>query len=97
MDPIIYAISDIHGYLPSIPPCDILLMAGDYNPYRALADQIQWMNGPFKEWFHSLPARHIVWIGGNHDFALQNRSAGFLEPFKGNQGNITTCKIPAWN
>lgn len=79
----IVAISDLHGYLPEIPECDLLLLAGDYNPYHRLPDQYAWMEGKFRTWFNALPAREVVWIGGNHDFACQKPDKGLLGAFKG--------------
>ncbi len=68
----ILATSDLHGYMPDIPPCDILILAGDHCPYHNLKDQVQWFNGIYARWLRSLPARFIVAVAGNHDFALQN-------------------------
>src|SRR5689334_14813982 len=80
----IQALSDLHGYLPKVPPCDLFLLAGDVLPdYKYRADQIAYVRGPFREWLNTLPAQEVVWIGGNHDFALQNRSEGLLEGFRG--------------
>jgi predicted phosphodiesterase len=67
----ILAISDLHGYFPAIPPCDILLLGGDYCPYHNIEDQLRWFNGPFAEYLKSIPACHKIAVAGNHDFALQ--------------------------
>ena len=67
----VLAISDLHGYLPTIPKCDLLLLGGDYNPKRNLEQQERFMLGPFKEWLEGIDARYIVGIAGNHDFILQ--------------------------
>ena len=69
----IVAVSDIHGCLPDIPECDLLLIAGDITPAddHRLQRQFSWLNVQFREWLLSVPARKIVGIAGNHDFIFQ--------------------------
>lgn len=78
---IVYATSDLHGNLPSVPSdADLLLIAGDicpdFRPPRGnhwdMVDkgglkQFSWLKGHFKAWakMHGVP---IVMIWGNHDF-----------------------------
>ncbi len=70
----IVATSDLHGYLPEIPGCDILLIGGDVTPVwnHERKYQADWLRGPFSDWLQSLPAKNIVGVGGNHDFVLQS-------------------------
>jgi Icc-related predicted phosphoesterase len=68
----VYAISDLHGSLPEIPRCDLLVLGGDYCTGRDEEEQLRFLGGPFKEWLTFAPARHIVGIAGNHDFVFQN-------------------------
>lgn len=71
-------VSDMHGYLPVIPPCDVLLICGDNAPDFALNDigairQIGWYNTTFRAWLHTVHERNdaqIFGIAGNHDFGL---------------------------
>jgi Icc-related predicted phosphoesterase len=67
------AISDLHGFLPDVPACDVLLVAGDVCPVEdhALDFQRGWLEGPFSEWLAGLPAGAIVGIAGNHDFVAE--------------------------
>ncbi len=69
----IVAISDLHGYLPEIPPCDLLLIAGDLCPtYDHHPDwQSRWLANHFGAWLERVPAKHIVGIAGNHDFVFE--------------------------
>lgn len=67
----ILALSDLHGYLPEIPKCDLLLLGGDYCPTRSLEQQRRFILGDFKDWLKEIPARYIVGIAGNHDFIFQ--------------------------
>lgn len=75
----ILAISDLHGQidvLDTVPECDVLIIAGDSFPYEQhdLAFQERWAKQDFAEKLHSLEqrAKHIIGIGGNHDYALQD-------------------------
>jgi len=76
----IVAISDTHGTLPDIPPCDLLLIAGDICPVsnHALDFQAQWLDTTFRSWLKSVPAAQSIYIAGNHDFIFEQ--APFLVP-----------------
>ena len=53
----------------TIPACDILIHCGDFCSFQQ-AD-IQTLDD-VDRWFAEAPAKHVVCIGGNHDFALQS-------------------------
>jgi Icc-related predicted phosphoesterase len=67
------AISDLHGFLPDVPRCDMLLVAGDLCPVadHRIERQRTWLLGPFAGWLEaaSAAADSIAGIAGNHDFA----------------------------
>jgi hypothetical protein len=75
----IVALSDQHGYLPEIPPCDLLIVAGDIcpdliGPFLAMHDPEQqkaWFNGEARPWLAKLPATHKILTWGNHDWCGQ--------------------------
>lgn len=69
----IVATADLHGSLPDIPECDLLLIAGDICPMdnHEKSYQALWLVAEFRPWLLRQPARHIVFIGGNHDFVCQ--------------------------
>lgn len=63
--------SDLHGNLPNIEPCDILLVCGDIFPLHiqtSMPHCKMWLKGEFSDWCNSIPAKEIVLIAGNHDF-----------------------------
>lgn len=75
----VVCVADIHGCtFPVIPPCDILLIAGDFtSAYLKPFDyegQRQYMQGPFTNWLRHAPARHKVAAGGNHDFLAREEA-----------------------
>lgn len=69
----VVAISDLHGHLPDIPACDLLLIAGDITPIRdhSWSFQAEWLEREFRAWLARQPARKIVGIAGNHDFIFE--------------------------
>ncbi len=74
----IVATSDLHGFLPEIPECDILVVAGDISPidYDRNIDRVMnWFRSDFYSWIMNTPSKHRLLIGGNHDFALERHLA----------------------
>jgi Icc-related predicted phosphoesterase len=71
----IVAVSDLHGMLPAIPPCDLLLVGGDICPIEnhGLEYQAEWLDRVFRAWLWQQPARKIVGVAGNHDLVFENR------------------------
>lgn len=75
----ICAVSDLHGRLPAIPPCDVLILAGDIapdfgNPW--IPDimrqrQTEWLDTTYREWEQTVPAKHILAVPGNHDWFFE--------------------------
>jgi Icc-related predicted phosphoesterase len=83
----IAAISDIHGHLPLIPPCDLLIIAGDICPdgvdRRLAADspeiQRHWFDAKVRPWLAASPAPHVVATWGNHDWGGEGYDASVSE------------------
>lgn len=67
------ATSDLHGHLPAVPTCDVLVVAGDIAPAHRhdVGFQARWLNTDFRRWLEAVPAKHIVGIAGNHDFVFE--------------------------
>ena len=71
----IVALSDQHGYLPEIPPCDLLIIAGDVCPDRfgpSLARDVPelrkaWFDETALPWIATAPATRTILTWGNHD------------------------------
>jgi predicted phosphodiesterase len=76
----VVAVGDLHGYLPDVPPCDLLLLAGDLCPVEdhSFFFQAQWLRTEFRIWLERQPARKIVGIAGNHDLVFEH--ASYLVP-----------------
>lgn len=70
---LVRAISDLHGFLFDIEPCDLLLIAGDICPVRdhSLDAQAKFLDGDFRRWLDRVPAKHVVGVCGNHDFIFE--------------------------
>jgi hypothetical protein len=78
----IVALSDQHGFLPDVPPCDLLIVAGDVCPDRfgplmavhAPEQQQAWFDRVARPWLAAAPATHRVLTWGNHDWCGQKCS-----------------------
>lgn len=65
------AISDLHGHLIKIEPCDLLLISGDISPVDIQKDytkMIIWLFKDFRKWVEETPCEWIVITPGNHDY-----------------------------
>lgn len=64
----IVAISDTHGLHEklTIPPCDILLSAGDYS-FLGSEKEIK----AFHRWMSLQPAKHKISVQGNHEIGIE--------------------------
>ncbi|MCC7123389.1 MAG: metallophosphoesterase [Acidobacteria bacterium] len=78
----IVALSDQHGFLPEVPPCDLLIVAGDvcpdrFGPFMAVhypSQQQAWFDRKVRPWLAAAPATHKVLTWGNHDWCGQQCS-----------------------
>jgi Icc-related predicted phosphoesterase len=84
---IVCCISDIHGHLIEIEPCDLLIIAGDICGHARYANvgsiddrlfQAAWLNGAFREWLDKIPAKEVVATAGNHDWVFENHGKGLV-------------------
>src|SRR5436190_19972122 len=69
----IAATSDLHGYLPAVPECDLLLLGGDLCPDGREKDQARWLDTTFRYWLRDVPAKEVVGVAGNHAGVFQTR------------------------
>ena len=72
---LICAMSDSHGQHEklTIPECDVLICAGDYNLSN------KWDLDHLNYWFSKQPAKHKIFCGGNHDWALEKNSKDYID------------------
>lgn len=72
------AIADLHGLLPVIDKCDILLIAGDISPLKIqgnIPEMNTWLFTNFLNWIEQLPCEQVILVAGNHDFYFQNKQS----------------------
>lgn len=71
----IAATSDIHGKLPEVDECDILVVCGDISPVNndhSEAEQKRWFFEKFVPALEACKAKAVVFIPGNHDRFIYN-------------------------
>jgi len=70
----ITCISDLHGFTPVIPETDILLIGGDIALRNGRKNQRREWRRKYLPWLREVPATHIVFVGGNHDWLLADEN-----------------------
>ena len=70
----VVCVADLHGHLPAVPECDILLVAGDICPTGDERPETQrrWLTSTFAGWLAAVPAGVVVGVAGNHDWVGQS-------------------------
>jgi len=91
----IRAVSDLHGQLPEIPPCDLLLLGGDLCPVENhdVGFQAQWLDTTFRRWLEGVPARHVVGVAGNHDWVFERQPEAVPEDLRWTYLQDSGCLI----
>lgn len=80
----ICAISDLHGYLPEIEPCDLVLICGDsvdLYQQRYTKSCYNWYIREFKPWAEALPCDKVLFIAGNHECGLPGHEEKWYKAF----------------
>jgi Icc-related predicted phosphoesterase len=75
------AMADLHGNLPLVSPCDLLLIGGDLCPHGGVEVQAAWLDGAFRGWLDRIPAREVVAVAGNHDWIFE-RAPHLVPPLR---------------
>lgn len=72
----IVAFSDSHGYLPVLPSCDVVFIAGDISPMGSHHPNVQrkWLIDKFIPWVNGELCKKVYLVPGNHDFFLEKTS-----------------------
>lgn len=80
----ICAISDLHGYLPELKPCDLVLICGDTIPLniqRSATDSLIWYTTTFRFWAEKLPCKKVLFIAGNHEVGFYKQRMLYEDEF----------------
>ena len=81
---LICAISDLHGILIDIEPCDLVLICGDTVPLNIQSNSkktYKWFQTVFKEWTDNLPCNKVLFVAGNHDLGLEHHQERYEKLF----------------
>lgn len=81
---IINITADLHGFLPKITPCDLLLICGDIVDLKVQSSfhkGRKWFRTIFKPWTDSLPCNKVLWIAGNHEVCIEGHEEWYKAMF----------------
>lgn len=81
---LICAISDLHGTLIDIEPCDLVLICGDTVPLNIQSNSkktYKWFQTVFKEWTNNLSCNKVLFIAGNHELGLEHHQERYEKLF----------------
>ena len=80
----ICAISDLHGDLIDISPCNLLIICGDIVPLNKQTSghkSLAWLRNKFIPWATDLPCDKVIFIAGNHDWVAEKSSGHLFEMY----------------
>lgn len=80
----ICATSDLHGFLPEIEPCELLLICGDIvslRHQRYSKSCKQWYTKVFQPWINSLQCDKVLFIPGNHEVGVEGHEDEYRKLF----------------
>lgn len=80
----ICAVSDLHGDLPKLQPCELVLICGDSVPLAVQGSSkktYKWFSEVFKKWATKLPCDKVLFIAGNHELHFPNHYGSYKELF----------------
>ena len=86
--------SDLHGYLPEINACELVLICGDIVPLSAQGSSrytSRWYKRAFKTWAESLPCDKVIFIAGNHELHFPNHYEYYKKMFPNNSKVTYLC------
>lgn len=83
----ILATADLHGRLPEVEPCEVLILAGDICPDfpnkagkylledKGAYEQAEWLDTTFRDWVTRIADRGTIVLAtwGNHDFVGETK------------------------
>lgn len=78
--------SDLHGELINVQPCELLLICGDIVPLRIqrnIPQSLKWFKETFIPFMENLPVDEIAMVGGNHDFFIEREAEACKSLLKG--------------
>lgn len=76
--------SDLHGTLPTVDPCDLVILCGDQvalTHQRYPKSCYKWYCKEFKPWADSLPCNKVLFIAGNHECGMEGREDRYFDLF----------------
>ena len=76
----ITTISDLHGYLPLLQPCNVVCICGDISPIGfPIEINIEFEVGLFEilPWVKMLDCQKVIFYCRNHDFFLYTNDDGY--------------------
>ena len=83
--------SDLHGDLPKVDPCELVLICGDILPLSVQANYkktIKWLANVFKKWALELPCKKVIFIAGNHELIFPENYKSIKSMFP-NENKVT--------
>lgn len=86
--------SDLHGHLPEIAECELVLICGDIIPLNIQGSSkktYKWFSSVFKKWAENLPCRKVLFIAGNHELYLPDNYLRYRKLFPDNSKITYLC------